>query len=114
MEEVALVGLDLAKNVSQVPGPRSTGAVAFRKQLRCSSLRGIASLPWGSRPAYAKASAKRGKTYAADAEAITEAVTRPTMRLVAVKTKAQQAGPMLHKTRDHLVRQRTMLTDSLG
>ena len=59
-------------------------------------------------PAYVKAYVKRGKTDAADAEA----VTRPTMRFVAVKTKAQQAVLMLHKTRDLLVRQRTMLINA--
>lgn len=61
-------------------------------------------------PAYVKAYVKRGKTYAADAGAIAEAVTRPTMRFVAVKSKTQKAVLMLHKTRDLLVRQRTMLT----
>jgi transposase len=64
-------------------------------------------------PAYVKAYVKRGKTDAGDAEAIAEAVTRPTMRFVAVKTKAQQAVLMLHKTRDLLVRQRTMLIKAL-
>ncbi len=64
-------------------------------------------------PAYLEAYVKRGKTDAADAEAIAEAVTRPTMRFVALKTKAQQAVLMLHKTRDLLVRQRTMLIDAL-
>jgi transposase len=56
---------------------------------------------------------KRGKTDAADAEAICEAVTRPTMRLVPVKTPEQQAVLMLHRTRDLLVRQRTMLVNAL-
>lgn len=56
---------------------------------------------------------KRGKTDAADAEAICEAVTRPTMRFVAVKSEEQQAALMLHKTRDLLVRQRTMLINAL-
>jgi transposase len=56
---------------------------------------------------------KRGKTDAADAEAIAEAVTRPTMRFVAVKSKAQQAALMLHKTRDLMVRQRTMLINAV-
>ena len=64
-------------------------------------------------PAYVKAYLKRGKTDAADAEAIAEAVTRPTMRFVAVKSKAQQAVLMLHKSRDLLVRQRTMLINAL-
>ena len=50
---------------------------------------------------------------AADAEAICEAVTRPTMRFVAVKSEEQQAALMLHKTRDLLVRQRTMLINAL-
>lgn len=56
---------------------------------------------------------KRGKTDAADAEAICEAVTRPTMRFVAVKSVDQQAVLMLHKTRDLLVRQRTALINAL-
>lgn len=63
-------------------------------------------------PAYVKAYMKRGKTDAGDAEAIAEAVTRPTMRFVAVKTTAQQAVLMLHKTRDLLMRQRTMLINA--
>jgi transposase len=57
--------------------------------------------------AYVKPYVKRGKTDAANAEAICEAVTRPTMRFVAVKSVEQQAVLMLHKTRDLLVRQRT-------
>jgi transposase len=64
-------------------------------------------------PAYVKPYVKRGKTDAADAEAICEAVTRPTMRFVAIKTADQQAALMLHKTRDLLVRQRTMLINGL-
>lgn len=66
-------------------------------------------------PVYVKPYVKRGKTDAADAdaEAICEAVTRPTMRFVAVKTPEQQAVLMLHKTRDLLVRQRTGLINAL-
>ena len=64
-------------------------------------------------PAYVKAYVKRGKTDAADAEAIAEAMTRPSMRFVAVKSKEQQAALMLHKTRDLIVRQRTMLINAL-
>ena len=56
---------------------------------------------------------KRGKTDAADAEAICEAVTRPTMRVVPVKAAEQQAALMLHRTRDLLVRQRTALVNAL-
>ena len=64
-------------------------------------------------PAYVKPYVKRGKTDAADAEAICEAVTRPTMRFVAIKSVEQQAALTLHKTRDLLVRQRTMLVNAL-
>ena len=64
-------------------------------------------------PAYVKPYVKRGKTDAADAAAIAEAVTRPTMRFVAVKTAEQQAILMLHKVRDLLIRQRTMLINAL-
>lgn len=64
-------------------------------------------------PAYVKPYVKRGKTDAADAEAICEAATRPTMRFMAVKTPEQQAVLMLHKTRDLLVRQRTGLINAL-
>jgi transposase len=59
-------------------------------------------------PAYVKPYVKRGKNDAADAEAICEAVTRPTMRFVAVKTPEQQGLLMLHRARRLLVRQRTM------
>jgi len=64
-------------------------------------------------PAYVKPYVKRGKTDAADAEAICEAVTRPTMRFVAVKSADQQAVPMLHKARELLIRQRVMLTNAV-
>ena len=62
---------------------------------------------------YVKAYVKRNKNDAADAEAICEAVTRPTMRFVATKTKEQQSVLMLHKTRQLLVRQRTMLSNAI-
>ncbi len=55
-------------------------------------------------PAYVKPYVKRGKTDVADAEAICEALTRPTMRFVAVKSVDQQAVLMIHKTRDLLIR----------
>ena len=64
-------------------------------------------------PAYVKPYVKRGKTDAADAEAIAEAVTRPTMRFVAIKSVDQQGVLMLHKVRDLLVRQQTMLINAL-
>ncbi|WP_423827827.1 IS110 family transposase [Sinorhizobium meliloti] len=64
-------------------------------------------------PAYVKPYVKRGKNDAADAEAICEAVTRPTMRFVPVKSCERQALLMQHKTRDLLVRQRTALINAL-
>lgn len=140
MDEITTVGLDLAKNVFQVHGIDDEGKILVRKRLRradvvpffeqlprclvgleaCASAhhwaRAIAALGHTVRlmpPAYVKPYVKRGKTDAADAEAICEAVTRPTMRFVAIKTEEQQATLMLHKTRDLLVRQRTMLTNAL-
>ncbi len=55
---------------------------------------------------------KRNKNDAADAEAICEAVTRPTMRFVAVKSAEQQSVLILHRTRELLVRQRNMLVNA--
>jgi transposase len=140
MENVATIGLDLAKNVFQVHGVDADGFVVVRRKLRRADvLRVFASLPrclvgmeacasshhWAREigqlghevrlmpPAYVKPYVKRGKTDASDAEAICEAVTRPTMRFVAVKSVDQQAVLMLHKVRELLVRQRTMLTNAL-
>src|SRR3546814_338782 len=64
-------------------------------------------------PSYVKAYVKRGKSDALDAEAICEAVQRPTMRFVPVKTVEQQAILMTHRARSLLVRQRTMLANAL-
>lgn len=64
-------------------------------------------------PAYVKPYVKRQKNDAADAEAICEAVTRPTMRFVAVKSTEHQGVLALHRTRDLLIRQRTMLSNAL-
>src|SRR5262245_41551388 len=62
---------------------------------------------------YVKAYIKRNKHDAADAEAICEAVVRPTMRFVPVKTADQQAAVLLHRGRERLVRQRTGLVNAL-
>lgn len=140
MQEISVIGLDLAKHVFQVHGVTADGAVAVRRALRRGEvLKFFRALPpclvgmeacgsahhWGREltalghtvrlmPAhYVKPYVKRGKTDATDAEAIAEAVTRPTMRFVGVKTVEQQAALMLHKTRDLLVRQRTMLINAL-
>lgn len=140
MGEISTVGLDLAKHVFQVHGVDEEGSVVVRKQLRrgavlkffaelapctvgleaCSSAhywaREIAAL--GHRvklmpPAYVKPYVKRGKNDAADAEAICEAVMRPTMRFVPVKSAEQQAKAMIYKVRELLVRQRTQLINAL-
>ena len=64
-------------------------------------------------PTYVKAYAKRGKNDAADAAAICEAVTRPSMRFVPIKSVEQQSALMLHRTRDLLIRRRTQLINAL-
>jgi transposase len=64
-------------------------------------------------PAYAKAYVRRNKNDAADAAAICEAVSRPSMRFVAIKTPKQQAAAGVHRVRELLVKQRTMLTNQL-
>src|SRR5881275_232819 len=140
MNQVSTVGLDLAKYIFQLHGADSAGAVVFRKKLRRGQLLSfLATLPpctvaleacgsahyWGREiaklghtvrliaPAYVKPFVKRQKNDAADAEAICEAASRPTMRFVAVKTEEQQARAMLFRTRDLLVRQRTQLINAL-
>jgi transposase len=62
-------------------------------------------------PSYVKAYVKRQKNDTADAEAICEAVTRPTMRFVEVKTQQQQSIMLLHGTRTMLMRQRVQLSN---
>jgi transposase len=64
-------------------------------------------------PAYVKPYVRRGKTDATDAAAICEAVTRPSMRFVPVKSADQQSVLMLHRVRALLIRQRTMLVNAL-
>ncbi len=140
MNEVSTIGLDLAKNVFQVHGVSDAGAVMISKRLRrrqvvpffkklpscligmeaCATshhwARELGALGHEARimPAnYVKPYVKRNKNDAADAAAICEAVTRPTMRFVAVKTKQQQSLMMLHRTRSLLVRQRTMLVNAM-
>ena len=140
MTEVTTIGIDLAKNVFQIHGVDASGAIVIRKQLRrrqvlpflrkqpsclvgmeaCATAhhwaREIAALGHEVKlmpPHYVKPYVKRNKNDAADAEAICEAVTRPTMRFVAVKSAEQQSVLMLHRTRELLVRQRAMLINAL-
>ena len=132
--DITTIGVDLAKNVFQVHGVDAAGAVVVRKALRRAQVlpffaklspclvgmeacgtshhwaRELAALGHTVKmmpPAYVKAYVKRGKTDAADAEAICEAVTRPTMRFVAIKSRDQQAALSMHRARDLLVKQRT-------
>ncbi|KQN74681.1 IS110 family transposase [Sphingomonas sp. Leaf62] len=136
--EISTIGLDLAKNVFQVHGIDADGNVVVRRTLRRAQLLPFfASLPpclvgmeacgtahhWAREliklghdirqmpAAYVKPYVKRGKTDAADAEAICEAVTRPTMRFVPVKSPEQQAALSMHRARDLLVKQRTQLVN---
>jgi transposase len=136
--QITTVGLDLAKSVFQVHAINASGEVVVRRALRRAQVRpffekltpclvGIeacgTSHHWARElvrlghavrlmpPAYVKAYVKRGKTDAADAEAIGEAVSRPTMRFVAIKSVDQQAALSLHRARDLLVRQRTQLVN---
>lgn len=140
MEKIATIGLDIAKSVFQVHGIDAAGEVVVRKRLsRARVIPFFAKLPrclvgieacstshhWARElialghdvrlmPAqYVKPYVKRGKNDAADAEAICEAVTRPTMRFVAVKTPEQQSVMMLHRVRLMLNRQRTQLSNAM-
>ena len=137
---ITTIGLDLAKSVFQVHGVDATGQAVVRKSLRRSQmLPFFARLPpclvgmeacgtshyWAREliklghevrlmaPAYVKPYVKRGKTDAADAEAVCEAVMRPTMRFVPVKSPEQQAALSMHRTRDLLVKQRTQLVNMI-
>ena len=138
--EITTVGLDLAKRVFQVHALGGGGEVVVRKTLRRAQMipyfaglerclvgieacgtshywaREIGKLGHEVRlmpPAYVKPYVKRGKTDASDAEAICEAVRRPTMRYVAIKSSEQQAALGMHRTRDLFVKQRTQLVNMI-
>lgn len=137
---ISTVGLDLAKNVFQVHAIDDAGEVIVRRSLRrrqvlpfftklepcligmeaCGTshhwARELAALGHEVKlmpPGYVKPYVKRGKTDAADAEAIAEAVRRPTMRFVAIKTPEQQSVVALHRARHLLVGQRTQLINMI-
>ncbi|MET3524491.1 transposase [Mesorhizobium abyssinicae] len=132
--QVITIGLDIAKNVFQVHGVDNAGNAVLRRKVRRDQLIPLlrdmqpcligmeacaTAHHWARElialghvvklmpPAYVKGYVKRNKNDAADAEAICEAVTRPTMRFVAVKSADAQSILMLHRARHLLVRQRT-------
>ena len=138
--QISTIGLDLGKTVFQVHAINGASEVVVKKTLRRVQLRrffeqlnpclvGIeacgTSHYWAREitklghevrlmpPAYVKPYVKRGKSDAGDAEAICEAVRRPTMRYVAIKSPEQQAALALHRTRDLFVKQRTQLVNMI-
>ncbi|WP_245455333.1 MULTISPECIES: IS110 family transposase [unclassified Mesorhizobium] len=140
LSAVATIGLDLAKHVFQVHAIDAAGRVVTTRALRRKDvLTFFESLPccligleacasahhWARElmkfghdvrlmpPAYVKAYVRRQKNDAADAAAICEAVTRPSMRFVPVRSVGNQAALMHHKVRELLVAQRTQLLNAL-
>lgn len=140
MSEIITVGLDLAKNVFQAHVADASGKAVLRKKLRRDQVlaffghlqpcavameacggahfwgREIGKLGHEVRlipPAYVKPFVKRQKNDAADAEAICEAVQRPTMRFVAVTSEETQGAAMVFRIRELLIRQRTQAINAL-
>jgi transposase len=140
MESAVTIGLDLGKSIFQVHGVSAAGGVVVQRRLtRNKLLQFFAKQPaclvgmeacaaahhWGRElrklghtvqlmpPRYVKPYVKRQKNDAADAEAICEAVTRPTMRFVEIKTCEQQGTLVLHRVRLMLIRQRTQLSNAI-
>lgn len=140
MSDIRVLGLDIAKSVFQLHGVDIDGVTVLQRRLtrgrmpaffaklpRCLiGIEACASSHYWARelialghevklmPAqYVKPYVKRSKNDAADAEAICEAVTRPTMRFVGIKSPEQQSAMMLHRARLILSRQRTQLSNAL-
>ena len=140
MTEITRIGLDIAKNVFEVHAVNAQEQVVVRRSLRRNQvlawfaklspcLIGIeacgTAMYWAREltllghtvrlipPAYAKAYVRRNKNDPADARAICEAVGRPSMRFVPIKTEQQQAEAVTHKARQMLIKQQTMTQNSL-
>jgi len=140
MNSITTLGIDLAKSVFQLHGVDAEGHPTLRRQLRRSQmLEFFQRLPpcligmeacagahyWARaltrfghdvrlmQPSYVKGYVKRGKTDKADAEAICEAVSRPSMRFVPIKSEETQALLMMHKARELLVRQETRIVNAM-
>ena len=140
VEKFIRIAIDLGKNYFQVHGLESEGGRSISRKIKRSKVHEVCSQIepcrvgmeacgsahyWAREltamghevvlipPAYIKPYVKRGKNDAVDAAAICEAMSRPNMRFVPVKSAEQQAVLMLHKTRDLLVKQRTMAVNAL-
>ena len=140
MEQAIMIGLDIAKNVFELHGRDADGKVVLRRRLRRAQVEALfAALPkavigmeacgsahhWARLlrrlghevrlmpPAYVKPYVKRNKNDGRDAEACCEAMGRPDMRFVRVKTVEQQAALSLHRGRELMVRQRTQTANAL-
>jgi len=140
IQTITTIGLDIAKSVFQVHGIDAEGTVILRRQLKrryvlvffqklppcLVGIEACASSHYWSRelkalghavrlmpPAYVKPYVKRQKNDATDAEAICEAVRRPTMRFVETKTPEQQSCLMLHRTRHLFIRQQTAVVNAI-
>ena len=138
--QVSVVGLDISKQVFQLHGVSAEGKVALRKRLRRAQVAtfmaqlspGVIGIEAGAgahhgarvlqqyghevkllSPQYVKPYVKGNKTDSNDAEAICEAVSRPNMRFVAVKTVAQQDLQMLHRVRERCIKARTALVNQI-
>ncbi len=138
--DVKVIGVDIAKRYFQVHGVSASGTVMIRRKIsRDGFLKLLADLPpcligleagsgahhWAREighlghdvklmpPQFVRPYVKTNKNDAADAEACCEAVQRPGMRFVPVKSVEQQAALALHRVRDHLVRQRTGTINAL-
>jgi transposase len=140
VEQISRIGMDTSKHVFQLHGVNAAGVTVLRKKLRrkemvaffqtlpptvigieaCGASHHLARLlsSFGHTvkmiaPQLVKPYVKRGKNDAADAEALCEAMSRPTMRFVPVKTAEQQAALMLVGVRDRLIRNRTQLSNAI-
>jgi len=140
VEKIIRIGLDTSKSIFQLHGVNEVEQPVLRKKLRRGQVLGFfAALPpmrvgmeacgaahyWARElrtlghevvllpPQYVKPYVKRSKTDAADAEAICEAMSRPSMRFVPVKSANQQALQMLAKLRAQFIGRRTQLANSI-
>lgn len=140
MDEISRIGMDTSKQIFQLHGVDEAERVVLRRKLRRKEMMAFfaalapttigieacgGSHHWAREltrlghevklipPQYVKPYVKRGKNDAADAEALCEAMSRPTMRFVPVKSAESQAALMLAGVRDRLVRSRTQLANAI-